>query len=926
MHFVQRDHERALLRQLYEDCVPNRGRIVHLTGPTASGKSALLNDFVDHVTASGGLHIPASGVRSEQNLPLGLINQIMGAAGLETIEPTGGSEASSSGDLPLWLIPQLDELSRELKVIASRAPLVLHVDDAHLADVDSVCCLLYVLRRLREAPVMTVITEQPPAQEAVAEHLTALAWLPHSTRIRLSLLSAPQVRDLLSQHWGGTLHEETVTDLIRATGGIPALVRAVLEDHRPDRNRSPEGPGAAIGTSPGAAYCTALTELLHRHEPAVLEVAKILAVLGEESSVQEQPTSRLPLGARERACLDRLRAVGLLGPNGFPHPMTRVAVLTLMDPQDRARTHLRCARLLYEADASVSQIARHLRCAEHVDDPWAIPFLHEASEQALADGELSSAIDHLSSAVALCTDPEQKPKLVLALAVVLRRADPEAASRHLVRLAEEAAAGKLSACELYSLARALLWSGHHDEVERLLLRAPASVTCDPGPDTALEIRITRATCATDYPEITDLLPQPPRQEENPGTLRITTSLARLTGAESLAESLLSGEGPRAVAKAEEVLSNAGLGEHMMEAVFAAVSALIYADRVERAAYWSDSLIAMPGRSPLWYASAHVLRAETALRTGDLGVAHHHTRIALASIPRSGWGTVLGLPLSHVLQIAMITGDRQECARIMAEPVGEELFRSRYGLPFLQTRGHYHLDAGHTEAALSDFSLCGALVEKWGLDNPALVGWRGGAARAHLQLGDRKAARALAHEQVEMLAPHLGRTRGIVLLDLATVLMPRARVPVLEKAVHLLDEGSDRLGGARARLELADALEAVNETGLPQILRERAQHALSRCTAPPQGERRTLSPIPTGKAAPAHPAFDVVRSTTPPLSTAEHRVARLAADGMTNRQISSTLHITISTVEQHLTRIYRKFAISNRQQIRELLAPKRDMVR
>lgn len=925
MHFVQRDHERALLRQLYEDCVPNQGRIVHLSGPSASGKSALLNDLVNHVTASGGLHLPTSGVRSEQNLPLGLINQIMGAAGLEAIEPVVGAEPNLSEDLPPWAIPRLDELCRELRTIASRAPLLLHVDDAHLTDADSVCCLLYVLRRLRESPVMAVFTEQPPSQGAVAEHLTTLAWLPQSTRIELSPLVGPQVCDLLIEHWGKAVDEEIVADLMRATGGIPALLLAALEDYHTDRDRSSRGPESITGTTPGPAYCTAFAEYLHRHEPAALELAKTLAVLGEEGSGQESPTGRLPFGSRERASLDRLRATGLLGSDGFVHPMARAAVLSLMGPQERARTHLRCARLLHEGGAPVAQVARHLRCAEHVDDPWAVPFLYEAGQQSLDAGEISSAVDHLGSAVALCTDPEQKPRLVLALAATLWRADPEAASRHLLRLTDDATADRLSACELYSLVRGLLWTGHHTEVERLLLGLPSSVTCDPAPDAALEVRITRAICAADHPEMTDLLPRPLPQEESAGTLRITTSMARLNGAESLAESLLPGSGREVMVKAEEVLTNAGLGEHMVEAVFAALSVLIYTDQLDRAAYWSEALIAMPGRSPLWYAQAHVLRAETALRTGDLGVAHHHTTIALGSISRPSWGTAIGLPLSHVLQIAVATGNQREGARIVGEPVCEELFRSRYGLHFLNARGHYHLSAGRAEAALSDFSVCGGLMEKWGLDTPALVPWRGGAARAHLRLGDHETAWSLVHEQEERLAPHLVRTRGTVLVDLASVLMPPKRIPVLEEAIRFLDQAPDRLGSARAHLDLADALEAVGDADRPRLLRERAWRSLDESTVPPQGERRTLAHVSTGRSTPDHPACDGLRSTARDLSRAEHRVACLAADGMTNREISSHLHITISTVEQHLTRIYRKFDISDRQRIGEVLVPKWDMV-
>lgn len=48
-----------------------------------------------------------------------------------------------------------------------------------------------------------------------------------------------------------------------------------------------------------------------------------------------------------------------------------------------------------------------------------------------------------------------------------------------------------------------------------------------------------------------------------------------------------------------------------------------------------------------------------------------------------------------------------------------------------------------------------------------------------------------------------------------------------------------------------------------------------------------------------------------LTEAEHRVAVLATQGMTNRQIAAYLHLTASTVEQHLTRCYRKLRVRRR---------------
>ncbi len=58
-----------------------------------------------------------------------------------------------------------------------------------------------------------------------------------------------------------------------------------------------------------------------------------------------------------------------------------------------------------------------------------------------------------------------------------------------------------------------------------------------------------------------------------------------------------------------------------------------------------------------------------------------------------------------------------------------------------------------------------------------------------------------------------------------------------------------------------------------------------------------------------------------LSEAELRVAELAAAGETNREISGKLFITVSTVEQHLTRVYRKLRLSGRADLRACLATK-----
>ena len=56
-----------------------------------------------------------------------------------------------------------------------------------------------------------------------------------------------------------------------------------------------------------------------------------------------------------------------------------------------------------------------------------------------------------------------------------------------------------------------------------------------------------------------------------------------------------------------------------------------------------------------------------------------------------------------------------------------------------------------------------------------------------------------------------------------------------------------------------------------------------------------------------------------LTAAQQQVARLAADGRTNRQIAEALFVTIKTVETHLAAVYRKLDISSRDELADLPA-------
>jgi DNA-binding CsgD family transcriptional regulator len=56
-----------------------------------------------------------------------------------------------------------------------------------------------------------------------------------------------------------------------------------------------------------------------------------------------------------------------------------------------------------------------------------------------------------------------------------------------------------------------------------------------------------------------------------------------------------------------------------------------------------------------------------------------------------------------------------------------------------------------------------------------------------------------------------------------------------------------------------------------------------------------------------------------LTPSERRVAMMAAQGMTNRDLAQALFVTPRTVEVHLTSAYRKLGISARSQLTDALS-------
>jgi DNA-binding CsgD family transcriptional regulator len=283
----------------------------------------------------------------------------------------------------------------------------------------------------------------------------------------------------------------------------------------------------------------------------------------------------------------------------------------------------------------------------------------------------------------------------------------------------------------------------------------------------------------------------------------------------------------------------------------------------------------------------------------MAAAAERSGIALTVIPTRSWGVAAGLPIACAVRAKTAMGELDEASTLLRLPVPAEMFSTSAGLHYLYARGEYNLAARRYDAALHDFRSCEPLVTGWTSSPASAELWRVGAARAYLSLDTPAEAQRLIDQQLAWASSQPPRARAYSLRVLADMQGPTARAALLEKVLPLLRECGDLYGAWQAASDLSDACAPLGHHERSRLLAQEAQIMARSCLGLDPG--RVQGKDDGVPSAGSHR-----------LSGAEQRVAVLAAQGYSNREISQELFITVSTVEQHLTRIYRKLNVGRLQ--------------
>jgi ATP/maltotriose-dependent transcriptional regulator MalT len=250
------------------------------------------------------------------------------------------------------------------------------------------------------------------------------------------------------------------------------------------------------------------------------------------------------------------------------------------------------------------------------------------------------------------------------------------------------------------------------------------------------------------------------------------------------------------------------------------------------------------------------------------------------------------------------------------------------LEFTQTSNEFHAILalgvlGRLELALGNLdAAAGYLRELPGrllageMNDPAVTVWPD-AIETLISLGQVEPARSYL-ERYELRARRLGgpwalaaaaRCRGLLH---AAETDPEAAFEAFARALTELD---DRFPFERGRTLLC--LGTVRRQAQQ---RKAAREALDQAL---DIFERLPAPLWTDKAQAELARISGRRASDDELTETEHRVAVLAAQGHSNKEIAAELFMGLSTVEAHLSRVYRKLGIRSRNALGPHLAIRRD---
>ncbi|HEX3964528.1 MAG TPA: AAA family ATPase [Trebonia sp.] len=877
-----------------------------VTGEAGIGKSALLSAILRETGRLGVACGSARADRIGRIVPGGPLLTALRGGPAPVLSAAASRALESAAGQPLLL---LDAVANALELRAAEQPIVVAVDDAQWLDDLSAFLLRSLPGRLAGSPVawlMASRVDDLPVFEGLCGGLAD--GLP-STRLALGPLAEGDIIAIARDHLG-TVPGTVTRQMLERAGGSPLLAVQIIKGLLRAR-------GGGDPDDVPAELVRAVRRQLRALPSQAVELVRLAAVYGEPLPLDE--AARLLDGVSAavvaEAADEAIEAGVLSSERGsllFRHGLVRESVYADLSERTRQFIHLTCARHLRDSGHDALAVASHAREAITPGDEAVALLLADAAGDAVVSMPKTAAELMLAAFAAL--RPGQPAWLAVGercvevLSLVQRCTDALAvADRLLAYLDDDESAGRLEV----ALSRALWLTARWEESEE---RTRATLE-RPGLPAALRARL-EALHALALSRVRSPVVARSVAERALAASRVAVDQAgRLFALHALAEVARNAGDHRSSLSYFRQLRTESEPAYIAQEIMT----LQHLDRYSHAETmlaqaWQQSGNDGPGILPsllyaqIWqdYNLGRLDGADAAARTllrlgGELG-----SRICQLESAAILSGTALVRGDAEEARRRISLGGRAEAAELAHVPV------------LMLVQGWLLAEEGDPAMAVALLTpLLKAAADE--LDPwPWKPGWTRMLMRTGLAAGDTDFAARVVEVAEEGAQRNPGVAtfeaiaqglRGLLDHDLdrlaqAAEIVTRSPRPLVRAGVfedygrELLAAG-DRTGGGD-RLDQAWAL--YDEAGA-RARRSAVQQAM-RATGIRRSWWASAQSRPLGGWA--------------SLTEAEIRVAKLIADGHTNKSAASELGVSANTVGTHLRSVFTKLDVCSRVQLTNLL--------
>lgn len=918
---MEREAELEQLSGLLDSARNGRGQVCVIASSSGLGKTRLVDECYRLCDAHGLRALRARGNELTRSYPFGIARtlfepRLMHASAAARAKLMQGPAALAE---PLFgrgeaadtfaVIHGLYWLTVNL---AEQQPLAILIDDVHSADDLTLRFLIHVAERVEDIPLAMVVTIRTGDQFADSPLVSHLWDTATAAPIRPAALTANAVLTLLTDALPDReVDADLMHSVVQESGGNPLYVLAIAE-------AMSKGLDPRITTADSLRRHVVLQ--LSRLSRSARDIAKAASVICDNAAMGD--VIRLSgLGFKEGiVAAEELLAAGLFAstdPMTFAHRITRVAIYNTLAPAERLSLHAHAAKLLAAGGRQPEAVAEHLLKSNMPDAAWAMTALHDAARAAGRKGAHKSGIRYLRRAVELVQADNLPARLLIDLGLAEAAAgEPTSLGRfeHALALVTDP---EERADTLYSLGQTLFRLGRYGEASNAFRRGAELFQ---GGQQQIRLRFEGAASSAEYhlsashqgPTVT--VGDNP-ETDGPGD-RAVLAFQALRDAMTVPPAGRGGD------LAVRALGNGALlAEQTSEgpSVNLAILALLHAGRLAEANDAANATVqdARDRGGLLAYAEASLVRALVLYERGRIPDAAADAEVAWQTI--SARSPVHGNGALATLVRCLIERGEVDAAATLFERAWKE--RRSSDAPIIEAylhtaHGLLNLRRGDISGGRADFEIVEQAMRGYGAQNLGPFRWRSLAGVAAYLAGDPTAGRELIDEEVRLA--HLFEvpiSLGIALRRRAFTEEADAALPTLQEALASLRETDAKLEEARTHWQIGRTL---RRTGLRLQARNHLGIGLDlahRCGA--MGlEADIRNELTAAGGRPRRVAVTGIESLTP----MELKVARIAAEGLSNNEIAQQIFVSRNTVSWHLRNVYRKLQIGSRDQLTPLLGP------